>query len=356
MMELQMTKSKHRIAIVFPADAKELTATRVDDTRLAGIAQTLRSTGVEVVSAPFHDEIANEIEARLAEVSLVLVWYNPFEAGADRSRLNAMLRSLAAKGISVSAHPDVIDKMGTKDVLYRTRHMSWGSDIQRYASVDSMRNELPENLKSGPRVLKQLRGQSGDGVWKVSLKESAQGPRLAVRHAKRNSLEQIFVLDDFLALCRPYFAQAGAMIDQAYQARLHEGMIRCYLVGNKVAGFGEQLINALYPAPSGRSESEAPQPGPRLYFPPDRPDFQALKHVLERDWIGQMCQILELQPEELPALWDADFMLGNKSSDGADTYVLCEINVSSVYPFPPSALEPLVKEVLRRCDARSAFV
>ena len=351
-----MTKSKHRIAIVFPAAAKELAATRVEDTRLAGIAQALRSTGVEVVSAPFHDGIAKEIEARLAEVSLVLAWYNPFEASADRSRLNAMLRSLAAKGVSVSAHPDVIDKMGTKDVLYSTRHMPWGSDTQRYASIDSMRLELPESLKRGPRVLKQLRGQSGDGVWKVSLKESVQGPRLAVRHAKRDSPEQLLVLDDFLALCRPYFDHAGAMIAQAYQPRLHEGMIRCYLVRNQVAGFGEQLINALYPAPSGRSESEAPQPGSRLYFPADRPDFQALKNALELDWIGQMCQILEIQLDDLPALWDADFMLGEKSSSGADTYVLCEINVSSVYPFPPSALGPLVKEVLRKCDARSAAI
>lgn len=354
--ELKLTKSKHRIAIVFPADAKELAATRVDDTRLAGIAQALRSNGAEVVSAPFQEAIANEIEARLAEVSFVLVWYNPFEAGTDRSRLNAMLRSLSAKGVSVSAHPDVIDKIGTKDVLYSTRHMAWGSDIQRYASLEAMRTKLPESLKRGPRVLKQLRGQSGDGVWKVSLKESAQGPLLAVRHAKRDSPEQLMVLDDFLALCRPYFAHAGAMIDQAYQARLHEGMIRCYLVGNQVVGFGEQLINALYPAPSGRAENEAPQPGPRLYFPPDREDFQALKHALERDWITQMSQILELQPEDLPALWDADFMLGEKSSSGADTYALCEINVSSVYPFPPSALEPLVKEVLRRCDAGSAIV
>jgi hypothetical protein len=33
--------------------------------------------------------------------------------------------------------------------------------------------------------------------------------------------------------------------------------------------------------------------------------------------------------------------------------VLCEINVSSVYPFPPDALGPLVAETLRRM-ARTA--
>jgi hypothetical protein len=155
-------------------------------------------------------------------------------------------------------------------------------------------------------------------------------------------------LGDFLALCAPYFAAGGAMIDQPYQSRLHEGMIRCYVVGDRVAGFGEQLINALYPAPAGRPESDAPQPGPRLYFPPDRADFQNLKNKLERDWIPEMRRVLGLSASNLPVLWDADFLLGPKDGGGADTYVLCEINVSSVYPFPPSALAPLVSEVCAR--------
>jgi hypothetical protein len=355
-----MAKSNLRIAIVFAADPKELAATQVETTRLSKVAHALSSAGAQVISAPFCDAIANEIEARLSTVDLVLAWFNPFEAGTDRSRLNAMLRSLASQGVLVSTHPDVIDKMGTKDVLYQTRHMPWGVDIKRYGSADAMQAELPDSLRQGPRVLKQMRGQSGDGIWKISLKEDSSRPLVAVRHAKRGSPEELILLEEFVALCRPYFLHSGAMIDQAYQSRLHEGMIRCYVVHNKVQGFGEQLINALYPAPTGRPESDAPQPGPRLYYPADRPDFQDLKRRLEGDWIPQMCDILKLQPDDLPVLWDADFMLGEKALNekafnGKDCYVLCEINVSSVYPFPPSALGPLVNEALRRCDARPNF-
>ncbi len=284
-------------------------------------------------------------------MDLALVWYNPFEAGRDRARLNAMLRSVAAKGVKVSAHPDVIDKMGTKDVLWQTRQMPWGTDLRRYGSSDEMRAELPELLKRGPRVLKQMRGQSGDGVWRV-MKDASQ-QLLAVRHAKRGCSEQIMHLYEFLALCSPYFVQGGAMIDQPFPDRLHEGMIRCYMVRNQVAGFGEQLINALYPAPAGQPESEASEPGPRLYFPADRADFQGLKRLLEGDWIAQMCKSLAIQPDDLPVLWDADFIRGQKTSSGQDTYVLCEINISSVYPFPPSALEPLVREAVNRCIARA---
>ena len=155
-------------------------------------------------------------------------------------------------------------------------------------------------------------------------------------------------LEDFLALCRPYFAAAGGMIDQPYQARLPEGMIRCYVVRDQVAGFGEQLVNALYPAPLRASSSEAQQPGPRLYYPADRPDFQGLKAQMEREWIPDLCRLVELDSSELPVIWDADFLYGPKDDHGDDSYMLCEINVSSVYPFPPSALAPLVAETLVR--------
>ena len=49
-----------------------------------------------------------------------------------------------------------------------------------------------------------------------------------------------------------------------------------------------------------------------------------------------------------PVLWDVDFLYGPKDNQGADTFVLCEINVSSVYPFPPDAMAPLVAETVAR--------
>jgi hypothetical protein len=50
-----------------------------------------------------------------------------------------------------------------------------------------------------------------------------------------------------------------------------------------------------------------------------------------------------LPREQLPLLWDCDFLLG----DGPERFALCEINVSSVAPFPPSAIEPVVSAVHR---------
>jgi hypothetical protein len=305
-----------------------------------------------VIGAPYADAFVEQVRDRLLSVKGVLVWLNPIAAGRDRTVLNALLRDVASKGVLVSAHPNAIDRMGTKEVLYRTRSMSWGCDTRLYVTADAMLAGLPESLALGsPRVLKQMRGQSGDGVWKVQLADPSSGSRAAllpetplrVRHARRGSVEEQMAFGDFLALCRPY--SAAGLIDQPYQERLPEGMVRCYVVGDRVAGFGEQPINALYPAPSDAPSHEAPQPGPRHYFPPTRSDFQPLKHKLEREWIVELCRLVGFDRSELPLLWDADFLYGPKDATGADSYILCEINVSSVYPFPEDAMKPLAARV-----------
>jgi uncharacterized protein DUF6815 len=51
---------------------------------------------------------------------------------------------------------------------------------------------------------------------------------------------------------------------------------------------------------------------------------------------------------QLPVLWDADFLLGPRDENGADTYVLCEINVSAVTPFPAEAPPKIALAVARR--------
>jgi hypothetical protein len=292
----------------------------------------------------------------LLQVDGVLVWFNPIEGGRDRSLLDAMLRDVAAAGVFVSAHPDVILKLGTKEVLYRTRELGWGCDTHLYATLDDMRRELPVKLAAGQvRVLKQYRGQSGDGVWKIEL-ESGDAPSrklplaetalVQARHAKRGCVAETMALAEFFRRCEPYFAGAGRMIDQVYQPRLPEGMIRCYLVRDKVEGFGHQAINALYPAPPGAPAEAAPPPGPRLYHPPTVPAFQALKQRLEQEWLPAMQRLLEIETAQLPILWDCDFMFGPKRASGDDTYVLCEINVSSVSPFPDAAVLPIAQTLL----------
>jgi hypothetical protein len=250
----------------------------------------------------------------------------------------------------VSGHPDVIGKLGTKEVLYTTRDIGWGCDTQLYRSAAQMRQELPARLQGGARVLKQLRGNGGLGVWKVEL-DGRSETVVRVRQAQGKIAEERITLEDFCRRCEEYFAAAGGMLDQAYQARLTEGMVRCYLVHGRVEGLGLQAINALYPAPPGAPPEAAPPPTKRIYYPPTLPDWQALKRQLEEEWVPALQRTLGIATERLPVLWDCDFMLGPKTASGADTYVLCEINASSVSPFPDSAVLPVARAAAERARA-----
>ena len=78
--------------------------------------------------------------------------------------------------------------------------------------------------------------------------------------------------------------------------------------------------------------------------------FQALRVRMETEWVPQMMQVLGLDRGELPIIWDADFLYGPRNASGEDTYVLCEINVSSVFAIPdeaPAAIARLVRDRTR---------
>ena len=130
--------------------------------------------GVEAEPVVYEDDVLIAVREQLATLDGVLVWVNPIHEGRNRANLDALLREVAARGVWVSAHPDVILKMGTKEVLHRSRTMSWGCDTALYRTAEAMRAELPTRLAAGPRVIKRNRGNGGQGVWKV---ETLASPR-----------------------------------------------------------------------------------------------------------------------------------------------------------------------------------
>ncbi len=80
----------------------------------------------------YSAERCEEAEHRLNEADAVLVFVNPVHNGQGCSVLDPMLERLACQGTVVSAHPTVIDQMGTKRVLVDTQHMTWSlGDVHR---------------------------------------------------------------------------------------------------------------------------------------------------------------------------------------------------------------------------------
>jgi hypothetical protein len=254
------------------------------------------------------------------------------QEGLRRGALDALLRDVAARGVLVSGHPDVIDRLGVKAVLWRTRELGWGSDVHFHEDAAGFAQAFPARLADGPRVLKPNRGNGGQGVWKV---EAAGEGLVRVEAADGDPPPRTLSFEALFAARAPDFAEAGGLVDQAWQPRIGEGMVRCYMAGDRLAGFGRQKVRALAP--------DAGASGPRLYSGPEDPRFQRLRGLMEHDWTPGICRILGLAPDELPVIWDADFLLGQKHADGLDRYVLCEINASSVFPIPETAPQAMAR-------------
>jgi len=80
-------------------------------------------------------------------------------------------------------------------------------------------------------------------------------------------------------------------------------------------------------------------------FGPDEPTLGQLRKAFEGEWLPGLQRVTGVETPSLPVLWDADFVLGPRDDTGADTYVLTEINVSAVAPFPEHAIPRLAQAV-----------
>ena len=331
---------QHRIGVLWRGDREARRAATPQNNRYHRVFEELAALGIHAEPAVYADDIADEVREQLLSVDGVLVWVDPIHEGQTRTVLDAILRDVASRGPWVSAHPDVILKMGVKEVLFRTRHLGWGTDTHLYCTAAEFGDAFPSRLQSaGPRVLKQNRGNGGEGVWKVEVVSRPASKTSVVRvlHARRGSIPEEMPLGEFMTRCEPYFAPNGCIVDQPFQPRLPDGMIRCYMGVDKVVGFGHQFIKALIPPPPEGPDSPGAQPGPRIMHGAEAEPFQVLRAKMEAEWTPQMMEILGIDAASLPIIWDADFLYGPRTASGEDSYVLCEINVSSVFAIPDQA-------------------
>jgi len=342
-----------KVGLLWRGDRAALNAATAKTSRFHRVFDALERRNIAAEPVIFSEEAAAEVRAQLLNLDGVLVWVDPISDGQTRAVLDPLLRAVASTGVWISSHPDVIAKMGVKEVLFQTRHLGWGTDTHLYTSSAAMRDELPDRLRtSGPRVLKRNRGNGGQGVWKVQLPAKPSGNRyVRVLQARRGSVPEEIELSRFLSRCQEYFESDGSVIDQPFQPRLPDGMIRCYMGTNEVVGFGHQLIKALIEPPAEGPDSPAAQPGPRIMYPKSAPPFQRLRRLMEVEWVPALMKLLDIATPELPLIWDADFLYGPKTAAGEDTYVLCEINVSSVFPIPDEAPDEIARLVEPRLDA-----
>jgi glutathione synthase/RimK-type ligase-like ATP-grasp enzyme len=143
---------------------------------LAPLAQAFTEIDVAVEPVVYFDDALEAVQTQLLGLDGVLVWVNPVQDGVNRSQLDALLHEVAGRGVWVSAHPEVIRRMGTKEVLFSTQSLGWGADTEVYRSMPEFIQRFPARLaRRRVLVLKQGRGTGGAGVWKVELTDPRSG-------------------------------------------------------------------------------------------------------------------------------------------------------------------------------------
>jgi len=316
----------------------------IESCKLHEMFRSFAALGVPAQPVVYSDDTAEAVRDQLLNLEGVLVWVNPIEQGLDRTKLDAVLREVADAGVWVSAHPDVILKMATKQVLVDAKEMSWGTDTRLYRSAQELRADLPSRIgDQAPLVLKQNRGMGGNGVWKVERDASAGDTTLRVQHAVRDSVPETLSLNEFVARCEPYFAGNGLMVAQPYQARLAEGLIRVYMTHDQVVGFAHQFPRGLLPPAEAATTKTA-----KTFELPSAAAYRHLRNRMESEWMPEMQELLSLDTHRLPVIWDADFLHGKKTTSDDDAYVLCEINASSTFAFPEHAMPTVAMAATRQ--------
>jgi hypothetical protein len=156
-----------RVGLLWRAewDSPDAHVSVTESCKLREMFRAFTALGVDAVPVIYSDQTVDAVGDQLLGLDGVLVWVNPIQDGLDRSKLDPLLRVVGDSGVWVSAHPDVILRMGTKEVLVDTAGMSWGTETKLYRTTEQLRDQLPDRLaEHRPLVLKQHRGMGGNGV------------------------------------------------------------------------------------------------------------------------------------------------------------------------------------------------
>jgi hypothetical protein len=103
------------VAVVWRSGREARRAATPQSNRFHRVFEELAAIGIQAKPAVFDEEYADEVPDQLLTADGVLVWVDPLHEGKTRAALDTLLRDVAARGPWVSAHPDVILKMGVKD-------------------------------------------------------------------------------------------------------------------------------------------------------------------------------------------------------------------------------------------------
>lgn len=240
-----------------------------------------------------------------------------------------MLRALCEEGILGLPHPDAMIGYGSKDALVHLKNTSLvPEDTYAYYNIIDFSHQFPKSLARNERVLKQNRGSTGEGIWRVSLvhplaEDATEVPldaQVKCTEAKDNHVEY-HTLSDFMTFCEQYIiGENGMLIDMPFLPRITEGEIRLLMLR-------DTPLNVVHKKPADTKDAFSATLFSGAQYRYDPP-------ILWDGLIQSFSQDLPLIQQtlggyDLPLLWTADFIL-DTDEEGRDKYVLGEMNCSCV--------------------------
>ncbi len=255
---------------------------------------------------------------------------NPGNIPGGEASYFDMLRKLSENGLIGMPHPQVMTGYGAKDALTKLTDTDIvPEDTYAYYSLAELKEKFPISLSRGERVLKQNRGSTGEGIWRVVVVDERKfeagealpnDTKIKCTEAVDNHVE-MHQLGDFIEFCNQYIVgDNGMLVDMPFMPRIKEGEIRILLVGNTPI-----FVVHKKPAEAEDAFSATLFSGAKYRY--DKPE----------KWDELVNLFLNTLPEitnklggyDLPLIWTADFMLDD-AEDGGDKYVLGEMNCSCV--------------------------
>lgn len=269
----------------------------------------------------------------------------------DETGYFQMLKELVNNGVAGLPHPDAMLSYGAKNCIEKLKGTSLvPDDIITYYDFEKLKVTFPKNLARGPRVLKQNRGSTGEGIWKVELKDPTSGTvtlnsEVKLTEAKDNHVEYK-TLGEFIDFCIIYLeGRGGMLLDMPFLPRIKEGEIRVFMLRR-------EPVNVVHKKPAEEADAFSATLFSGAKYTDESPDkWPALMKLVK----SNLNLIIEkLGGYDLPLIWTLDFILDTDPKTKKDKYVLGEINASCVgFTTNLSLSEQVAEEIVRLMEADS---